>query len=254
MLTFSTDFGEKAPYVAEMKGSVYKINPNIEMVDITHKIDRHSIFEASFVMEKVKEWFPPSVHVCVVDPGVGSERDAVVIRSGDDYFVGPNNGIFSLIDIDKAYKISENEVQNILDRNISRTFHGRDVFAPVGAFLELGYEIDSFCSPIQDLDDIIDINTEFKEENNVVSGKVLFIDDFGNIITNIRSHKDSSKVILYEDKERELDFVDTYSDASKEELIAVKGSQDYLEISANRGNASEILNIKSGEDIKLEFR
>ncbi len=133
MLTLTTDFGTKAPYVAEMKGSIYQINPNIDIVDVTHEVSRHNIFEASFVMNEVKKWFPTSVHVCVVDPGVGSGRNALIVKDGEQYFVGPDNGVFSLFDPDKIYEVNEKDLKKILGREISHTFHGRDVFAPVGA-------------------------------------------------------------------------------------------------------------------------
>ena len=253
MLTFTTDFGTKAPYIAEMKGSVYEINPNIDIIDVTHKVKRHNIFEASFVMHELQKWYSNSVHVCVVDPGVGSSRDAIIVKSDDQYFVGPDNGVFSFLSSDNILKIKERDLKKILGRRISNTFHGRDIFAPAGAFLEIGYDPLKFSSPKEQMNRL---DLEPKKDGNLVYGKVIFIDDFGNIITNIDPDDDFSEVLFRSEdgEDRILDFVKTYSDVEKDDLISLKGSHGFLEISANQGNASNILGVSSGENISIELR
>ena len=252
MLTLTTDFGTKAPYVAEMKGSIYQINPNIDIVDVTHEVSRHNIFEASFVMNEVKKWFPTSVHVCVVDPGVGSGRNALIVKDGEQYFVGPDNGVFSLFDPDKIYEVNEKDLKKILGREISHTFHGRDVFAPVGAFLEIGYDPNKFSSPT---DQFKKLDLKPEKDGKKIQAKVIFVDDFGNIITNIKEFDEPSEIIFKpeEGEERKLRFMKTYSDVDVSGLMSLRGSHGFLEISINQGNASKVLDVNTGDDVIVEF-
>ncbi|ALM75382.1 SAM hydrolase/SAM-dependent halogenase family protein [Thermococcus barophilus] len=253
MITLTTDFGTKGPYVGEMKGAILSINPKAMLIDITHSITRHSVLEGSFVMEQVVKYYPKdTVHIGVIDPGVGTERKALIIE-GDQFLVVPDNGLATLplkhINPTAAYEIDIKKMEAIIGRKISSTFHGRDVFGPAGALLDLGYEPSRLGKEIH-LDEIIKLDLEPKQKDGKWILKVIYIDDFGNVILNLENYERPKYV---EVEGLKIPYLDTYGQVKKGELLALPGSHDYLEIAVNQGSAAEVLGVKVGDELEVRL-
>ncbi|USG99550.1 S-adenosyl-l-methionine hydroxide adenosyltransferase family protein [Thermococcus argininiproducens] len=253
MITLTTDFGIKGPYVGEMKGAILTINPEARIIDITHSITRHSILEGSFVMEQVVKYFPPNtIHIGVIDPGVGTERRAIIVE-GDQFLVLPDNGLATLplkwIKPKAAYEINLKKIEGIIGRPISSTFHGRDVFGPAGALLDLGYEPSRLGKEI-DLERIVKLDIEPKKKDNFWILKVIYIDDFGNIILNLEDYGKPEYIKILG---KEILYLETYGKVKPGELLALPGSHDYLEIAVNQGSAAELLELRVGDEVEVEL-
>ncbi len=259
VITLTTDFGNKDPFAGTMKGVILNINPSVNVVDITHGITPHNIIEAAFVIENCFSFFPrKTIHVVVVDPGVGSSRRALIVASENYYFVGPDNGVFSRI-----YKISENPVViNITSEHYflparSSTFHGRDIFAPVAGWLSKGIEISHFGEQIQDYV-TIDMPIARRLSDNIIEGEVIYIDNFGNLITNISaieikslSNLDANKKLNFFILDREAPLKNYYSEGKENSLCSIINSFGYLEFFIYRGSASSALGINVGEKVRV---
>ncbi len=247
IITLTTDFGN-SEYVGAVKGVIYSICRDALIVDITHNIRKFDILHAYYVILSTHKYFPKgTIHVVVVDPGVGTERKAILIDTGDYIFIGPDNGIFSFIDNPKG--VYEIEVP----KHASKTFHARDVFAPVAAKIACGLDV-----KLKKLNSFKKLNLKPRIFDNKILGKVLCIDDFGNIITNIpneliKLNFNDTVEIKIKNKVFNAKYVETYGRAKKGELICLIGSGGFLEISVNQGNASKKLNVFGGEDIELKF-
>jgi len=253
LITLTTDFGLKGPYVGEMKGAILAINPEVEVIDITHSITRHSIIEGSFVMEQAVKYFPAdTIHVGVIDPGVGTGRRAIIIE-GHQFLVVPDNGIATLplkwIDAKNAYEIDLQKMEAIIGRKISSTFHGRDVFGPAGALLSLGYEPSRFGKEI-DLEKVIKLELEPKKEEDSWILSVIYIDDFGNVILNLENYEKPKYVEVLG---RRIPYIETYGKVDIGEFLALPGSHDYLEIAINQGSAADALGLKVGDKVKVKL-
>jgi S-adenosylmethionine hydrolase len=238
MISLTTDFDDY--YVGQMKGAIYKINPNATVVDITHKIKKQSIYEAAYVIATSYEYFPKNtVHVVIVDPGVGSKRDSIIIEKNDYIFVGPDNGVFSLID-GNVYRIDTNKLIQKYSKYgfkaISNTFHGRDLFAPAAAFIDLG-DRDFF----QKKELKIDLPFTKEISSNEISVSVLYVDSFGNIILNIKE-KDA-KITQLELLNNQIPVLNYYEEGKACTLMALYSSSGHLEISKYLGSANSILNL-----------
>ncbi|KCZ72780.1 hypothetical protein ANME2D_01214 [Candidatus Methanoperedens nitroreducens] len=253
VITLLSDFGDMYP--ASMKGVILSINPAASIVDISHSVPRHDVRAGAFMLMTCAGYFPSStVHIAVVDPGVGTERRPLAIRAesveaGIHYFVGPDNGLL----IPAARSIGELEAYEItntaLFRNeISSTFHGRDIFAPVGAHISGGLRIGDVGGRIFDFIDL-DFG-EAKKKDDSVEGRVIFIDSFGNIVTNIPSDIAGFQPgNILEIEGKRILFHRSYGFCEKGEPLALIGSHGYLEIAVNQGNAAALFNKKAGEEI-----
>lgn len=259
-ITFTTDFGISSNYPAQMKAVVLSIAPNTRLVDITHNITKHNIIEGAYVLQTAIPYFPKgTIHIGVVDPGVGSLRRGIVIVTKTQILIGPDNGLL----IPSAKKLAPFQAYEIKNKNfmlkkISNTFHGRDIFAPVAANILNGVLFDEIGQIIYDYIDLklehINITKKF------VTGKILYIDDFGNIITNIQTNillkylEKNKKLMVFIGKNiKKIPFVKTYSDVKKGCLLITNSSSGFLEVSANQNKASEMLNVKNGEEIKIKL-
>jgi len=243
IITLTTDIGWE--YAAEMKGVIYSINPDATIVDVTHYIESHHIKQGAFILYSIVPYFKNAVHLAVVDPGVGTERKAIAIECQNAWFVGPDNGIFwpaaSRLGIKNIYEIS-------VRRDASPVFHGRDVFAPVAALISAGKKPEmKRINEIEKLD-----FPEARQEGNKIIAEVLFIDKFGNIITNARIEKEKF-IIGIKGRKIEVRKYPSYGFAKKGEIIAVTSSSGFLEISARESNASRILNLNEGDTIEIFF-
>ncbi|AEC52010.1 hypothetical protein PNA2_1094 [Pyrococcus sp. NA2] len=255
MITLTTDFGLKGSYVGEMKVAMLRVNPGAKIVDVTHSITRHSILEGSFVMEQVVKYSPPgTVHVGVIDPGVGTERRAIIIE-GSQWLVVPDNGLATLpmkhIEPKKAWAIDLEKIKNFTGWEISSTFHGRDVFGPAGALLDKGVPPEEFAHEIP-LDSIIKLDVNPRKEGDHWVLKVIYIDDFGNVILNLEDYGRPKAVELIDFNLR-IPYLSTYGEAEEGKLLALPGSHDYLEIAVNRGSAAERLNLKVGDEVRVRL-
>lgn len=255
--TLTTDFGLKDPYAAEMKAAILGICPNTAIVDVTHEIAKFSIRMAAFVLASAAPYFPDgSVHVAVVDPGVGTQRRPIVVQTKKAFFVGPDNGVLVLA-AQKQNIESIHELANphLMLPKISNTFHGRDIFAPAAAHLLNGMKPAEFGPEISEAAEAE--RAKVKRKNDALVGEVLHVDGFGNIITNISESevaqnrvKGAVNVELASFKLK-LAFCKAYGETKPQEVLALIGSHGFLEISINQGNAAEKFKTKAGDNIKV---
>ena len=258
LITLLSDFGLKDPYVAEMKAVITGISPDARIVDITHSIDKFNLRMGAFILASTIRYFPEgTIHVAVVDPGVGTKRRAIIVQTERYFCVGPDNGLLMLAaesdGIKRVYAIVDSKF--MLPR-ISSTFHGRDVFAPVAAHLANGTPPKKFGPEIKDYDKPRFVKPALQADGEL-AGEVLHIDDFGNLITNIMS-KDLEKVgieaarpltIRLKDISLRLSFCGTYGEVPLRSTLALIGSHDFLEIAVNQGNASRKLKVRVGDAV-----
>ena len=185
IITLLTDFGTKDHYVASMKGVIFDICSSVTIVDISHEIPKYSIRTAAFILKCAYKYFPKNtIHIVIVDPGVGTGRRPIVVETTRYLFVGPDNGVLMMAALeDRIKNVYVIENPTFMRKKISYTFHGRDIFAPTAAYLACGYSVKNVGKRIEDY--VIPSFSRAKIEQNSLKGEVVHIDDFGNIITNI---------------------------------------------------------------------
>ena len=255
VITLLSDFGDVYP--ASMKGVILDINPQAIIVDISHSVPRYDVRTGAFMLMISARYFSQgTVHIAVVDPGVGTQRRAITIKAespdyGTHYFVGPDNGLL----IPAARSIGEFEVYEITNnalfrKEISDIFHGRDIFAPAGAHISNGMEIGGAGKRIYDF-----VGMDFgegKKTGDSLEGRVIFFDPFGNIVTNISSEiMDFGHGDVLEFQKKKVIFQISYGFCKESEPLMLIGSHGYLEIAINKGNAASYFNIKSGDIIVI---
>lgn len=249
VITLLTDFGNVDYFVGAVKGAVLSVNPSAVIADITHEIAPQDIEAAAFTLLASYQTFPSeTIHVAVVDPGVGSARRPIVVRAGDQFFVGPDNGIFTYIyDREPAHRVFHITSENYFRPSPSTTFHGRDIFAPVAAALSKGVKPEDLGP---------EINDPVRLTNSLTPDvlKIIHIDRFGNCITNITRDLIDPKrnPTLIINRKQIRTFSDFYSSDSSNELFAIWGSAGFLEISMNGKSAAEKLRVKRGHLISLQ--
>ena len=245
-----TDFGTRDYYAGAMKGVILSINPQAAVVDITHDIEPQNILSAAFILGACFHDFSQgTIFVTVVDPGVGSDRRAVVVESNGYRFVGPDNGIISLVVGEDAATYSlEND--HYFYMPVSSTFHGRDIFAPVAAHLSLGVAITEFGPRVDDLVLLPEIRPE-KSNSGTVTGKVIHVDRFGNLVTNITVDAVGEVFELMIADRSITELRQFYSGGEPDTPFAVAGSAGFIEISVNGGSAAELLKATQGTPITL---
>ena len=255
LVTLLTDFGWQDVYVAVMKGVIANINPQIAVIDLTHQIPPQDLIAGRFALLNAYAYFPHgTVHVAVIDPGVGSQRRGIAIQLAEGFLVGADNGLFSGI-LQKESAIAAVELSNSKywrsDRP-STTFHGRDIFAPVGAHLANGVPLKELGKEIA-IDSLVGLSLpEVTIKKNQIIGCIQYIDRFGNLITNITAQnlQPNYQVII---KQQLISWGNTYSDGKVRELIALIGSHGYLEIAVNCGNAQKKLQVTVGEIVVVRL-
>jgi S-adenosylmethionine hydrolase len=257
IITLTTDFGLKDPYAAEMKAAILGLCPNAAIVDITHGIEKFNIRMGAYVLASAAPYFPNgTIHVAVVDPGVGTRRRPILIQTQRGSFIGPDNGLLVLPAENQGIShIHEITNPRLMLPRVSSTFHGRDVFAPAAAHLANGVHPAEFGPEIRDA-----VKPEFTKvtsRKDALVGEVLHVDNFGNIITNIGEKEAArirmKKVINVELSTRKLrlKLCKAYGEAKPQEPIALIGSHNHLEIALNQSNAAAQFGIKPGDKIKL---
>ncbi len=255
IVTLTTDFGLQDHYVSVMKAVMLGIEPGIRLVDVSHQIPPQDIMAGAWVLKNAAEEFPPgTVHLVVVDPGVGTSRNPVAVEINGQYFVGPDNGLFSLIGDEynyKAYRLTN----TLYWRNEpSNTFHGRDIFAPVAAHLAGGVPIEQLGEPIEEL-----VTYRWAvpiSDKDGIQGWIIHIDRYGNLISNISSELirqsiGSSRFRIYVGNTILDELVSTFNAVPDGDPAAYIGSSDTLEIAINKGNAKEMLGVQKGAQISM---
>ena len=259
IVTLLTDFGTKDPYVSMMKGVMLSIDPCLNLIDQTHEIPPGNIKHASGFIIDTYSFFPEgTIHLAVIDPGVGTNRRPIAVKADGHLFVGPDNGLFwSVIDRFKGCKIVHLTREEFFLKDISMTFHGRDIFAPVCAHVSKGISIDRMGELITDP---IELNISRPLiQNGVLIGEIDHIDHFGNIITNILQSDIRSFIgnymfeVMVNDHTIES-FVQTYSKASPDEPSALYSSSGRLEITVKQGSCSDLLGIDPENQMDYEVR
>ena len=256
IITLTTDFGGRDPYVGIIKGVILNIFPYGKIVDITHEISPQDVLETSWVLESSFFYFPKgTIHVCIVDPGVGSNRKPLLLETKDYFFVGPDNGVFSgILEKEKDLKAFVLDKEQFwLSTNVSRTFHGRDVFSPVSAHLAKGIKTSDLGSKIEITNLVKLYENQFSKNQKSCTGVVKHIDRFGNILTNI-PHQDLPNKL--NGKIKSFSFkglLKNYSEGEPNKLYAITGSNGHLELFVNKGSAGKLTSAKVGDKIELQF-
>ncbi len=256
LITLTTDFGSADYFVAAVKGVIYSQNPSARLVDITHEIPAHDIQAAAFTLLAVHNVFPAgTIHVAVVDPGVGSSRKALVIESGRQFFVGPDNGIFSYVASDAA-AVFEITNSKYFREQVSQTFHGRDIFAPVAAALSNGINPRELGQRISEWVRLPPLQTKRLKDGRL-EGRIIHIDRFGNCVTNITRNEISdaeSGIRLLVGKKRVDLFKNFYGEESRarNKAFAIWGSAGFLEIAVENKSAAALLNVKRGNKVVVD--
>ena len=256
ILALISDFGDRDVYVSVMKGAIAQINPHIKVVDLTHKIPRQNIAAARFCLMNAYPYFPVgTVYVAVVDPGVGSQRRAIALEFPQGLLVGPDNGIFSGVlsqsPATRAVELTNSQYWRTAQP--SHTFHGRDIFAPVGAHLAAGVDLKQLGAEI-DTASLVKLDLgQCQETNTGVRGYIQYIDTFGNLISNIPGEYVLGKNWSVQVSGLTIPGYVTYSDVNVGEATALVGSHGWVEIAVNTGNASLQLQVNCQDQLEVLF-
>ncbi|WP_434731641.1 S-adenosyl-l-methionine hydroxide adenosyltransferase family protein [Thermogladius sp. KZ2Tp1] len=261
LIALLTDYGYKDPYVGILKGVIKRINPAAEIVDLTHGVERQNIREGALILKSSAKYFPPgTIFVAVVDPGVGSQRRSILVKTRNYILVGPDNGLLSLLaiedGIEEVYDIGESRYR--LER-VSGTFHGRDIFAPVAAYASLGV-------PLSELGERVDSNSiqvieipKPSVHGESVRARVIYVDVYGNVLTNVEPWLLDSlgwrmgDTLLVEagSARRECTLTRSFSLVKVGELACYISSFDYLELGVNMGDASRELGVRLDDELVI---
>jgi len=272
IITLTTDFGYDDAYVSAVKGAILSINPEANIIDISHSIEPQNILQGAFILSVAYRYFPKqTVHVTIVDPGVGGDRRGIILKTPLAIFVAPDNGILSYI-IDDLFSIEspsvseqKHDLKEIVFKKgleaaaitdprfwrhpVSPTFHGRDIFAPVAAGLSLGISPYEFGEKINSLHILPIPKPSIDPESDMV-GQILHIDRFGTLITNIKNNDLPGKDVRIEVAGRCIQGISDYY-AQREGIMAIMGSSGYLEVSLRDGSACDFLGATVGDEVRM---
>ena len=260
VVTFLSDFGISSYYIAQMKGVIFKSYPQVTCIDISHSISPQDIQAGAFILRSTVPFFPKgTIHIAVVDPGVGTQRRGIVIITNNHVLIGPDNGLLIPAAQDQGtFTVYEISNKSYISNSISSTFHGRDIFAPIAAHILQGIAFDTIGPIIHDFT-YADINEPLVSPTSI-TGEVVFIDDFGNIITNINRSLVQSKLIAgnmftitIKEKTVQIPYHQTYGFLPQGQLLLTIGSMNLVEIAINQGNAAKVLDISVRDPIRIAF-
>jgi S-adenosyl-L-methionine hydrolase (adenosine-forming) len=254
LVTLTTDFGMRDPYVAAMKGVIEASCPGVQILDLSHEIAPQDVVEGALFLASATPFFPAgAIHVAVVDPGVGTARRPIAALTRSQTYVCPDNGLLTLVarnDPILEVRVINNPV--FMRGHVSSTFHGRDVFAPAAARLASG-------RPYEDVGEVVDhivtldVPAPQWDPEGVMTAEVVHVDRFGNLLTNVsRSHLEGRHVAWVQAASCCIEGLSqTYSDVPRHAPLTLFGSFDYLELAVNQGNASEVLSIGVGDPVEI---
>lgn len=256
IITFLTDFGDEGGYPGVMKGVALSINPDCHVIDMTHQVSPQNIEEAAFLLNNCCSYFPEqSIHVVVVDPGVGRKRKPILVETDKYWFVGPDNGVFSFVFSMEGFKA----VWQITNKSyflpeVSSTFHGRDIFSPVAAHLSLGVPPEKLGKELKEFVVLKDLEPTLKA--GAIKAKVVYVDHFGNLISNVSKDLFGQfvadkpfRIAVGGKMIQKLSL--SYADGRDGEVLALFGSSRWLEISVRNGNCQRELGIRKGAEIDV---
>jgi S-adenosylmethionine hydrolase len=250
IITLLTDFGLRDHFVAAVKGVMLSLNPEATLVDISHQIPPQDIFTGAFTLGQAYSCFPAgTVHFAVVDPGVGTDRKALAVSAGGHFFVAPDNGILTYVmaahEDCTAYEITSD---HYFRKPVSATFHGRDVFAPVAAWISRGIELHKL-GPVLPSPARLQIPVLKHVREALIQGTILAVDQFGNLITNLKQDALPFPFKILAGQREIAGLRNTYGEGVPGEVIMVPGSTGYLELAVTGGSAAAALNLKAGSPI-----
>jgi S-adenosylmethionine hydrolase len=257
VVTLTTDFGTSDHFVGVLRGVIIKINPDVELVDLCHDVNSYDVFDAAFTLVQSYRYFPSdTIHLVVIDPGVGTARRPILVRTLEYKFVAPDNGVLSLVyEREEAVEVRHITADHYFLNPVSNTFHARDVFAPVVGWLSKGVEVDKFGDPITDYAKFASPKPK-QVSDNLIKGVTIKVDKFGNLITNITpqdvpqlfsDNPPPFKIVINSQEVTRLNLA--YSMGKPSEIFAIVGSSGFLEICTNRGSAAKALNVTRGAEV-----
>jgi len=255
LITLTTYFGLSDHYAGTMKGVILRICPSARIVDLCHEVSAYEITEAAFLIAQAYRFFPKkTVHVVVVDPGVGTARRPILMEAAGQYFIAPDNGVLSMIYGHEKHKIRAIANEKYFLKPVSQTFHGRDIFAPVAAHLASGVSAASMGKLIQDYLRV-DLESPVRTGKRVWTGKILKIDHFGNMITNFRPDEfpelEKRPFVMAVGTQRISRLARNYEECGPGEVFVILGSSGYLEVSSNQASAAKLLGCGTGAPVEL---
>ena len=259
IITLTTDYGTADHFVGAMKGVILNINPEAAIVDITHSVLPHDILDGALAIGQAYKYYPPrTIHVVVVDPGVGTARRPILAAAGTQYFIGPDNGVFSVVyDQSDSLHVWHIISEHYFLQPVSNTFHGRDIFAPVAGWLSKSWQTSSFGEAITDF--VRFAIPKPKVSGGTIKGTVLRTDNFGNLITNLTAADvpalaaADGKLSISVGNGRVGKMVQTFAQGAAGEAVGLIGSSGYLEISVNRGSAARTLGAGRGAEVTVQL-
>ena len=261
VISLLTDFGLQDPYVGIMKGVILSIHPEAKIVDISHQIQPQDVAQAALILQSAYRFFPDgTIHICVVDPGVGSGRSIVAVQTDRFRFLSPDNGLLGpLLSRERCESVVRVSNPDYTLKTISRTFHGRDIFAPAGAHLARGVAIENLGPPINPKDLLrLSLPEPVYTSDGTLTGTILTIDHFGNLISNITLEdidkligSQTDKLIVSLGRHAIHGLSASYSNVATHHPLAIIGSHGYLEIAVNSGNARQFFQVNHGDPVKL---
>jgi S-adenosyl-L-methionine hydrolase (adenosine-forming) len=257
IITLTSDYGTNDHLVGTVKGVILNINPDASIVDITHNVPPYDVLDGALAIGSAYRYFPPkTIHLVIVDPGVGTARRPLLVRAGTQYFIAPDNGVLSMVyDREASLSVYHLTTEHYHLRPVSRTFHGRDIFAPVAAWLSKAWQPQSMGEAVTDFKRLA--LPKPKSENGAVTGMVLRIDNFGNLLTNLTPGdfpeeilKSGTLQMRVNDREVKR-LVANFAQGEPGEPVAIIGSSGYIEIAVNKGNAARLLAAQRGASVTL---
>jgi S-adenosyl-L-methionine hydrolase (adenosine-forming) len=258
IITLTTDFGTSDHLVGSMKGVILNINPAARIVDLNHSVVPYDILDGALSLANSYKFFPPrTVHVIIVDPGVGTERRPILVTGEKHFFVAPDNGVLSMIYEREPCTVRHITAEHYFLNPISPTFHGRDIFAPTAAWLSKTYQTEAFGEAITDF--VRFTMPKAKTTGQAVKGVVLRVDAFGNLMTNLTAEDlpggalGEGAIKLAVNGKPVVKFARTFASGNPAEPIAMLGSAGYIEIAVNRGSAARTLGVNRGAEVTLDL-
>ena len=250
VITLLSDFGLRDYFVGAVKGVMLSLNPEVTCVDISHEVPPHDIFTGAFILNQTYSCFPAgTIHFAVVDPGVGTARKAIAASAAGHYFVAPDNGILSYImEANEDFIAYEITADHYFRKPVSTTFHGRDVFAPVAAWISRRIDLHQL-GPVLQSPVRLPIPAPKRVRDTMIQGAILSVDRFGNLVTNLKPGDISRSFKLLAGQREITTLRTTYGEASPGELFVIPGSAGFLEISMKGGSAAATLNMRAGMPI-----
>ena len=254
ILTLTTDFGLSDHYVGAMKGVILGICPRAQIVDISHEVSPYAISQGAFLIAEAYRAFPrDTVHVVVVDPGVGSDRRPILAKAAGQYFAAPDNGVLGMVFAREKHKVRVISNDRYFRHPVSQTFHGRDIFAPVAARIAAGVAPARIGEIVKDYVHPV-FERPRKTGEGMWAGSILAIDRFGNVVTNFYAQDFPKFAQLTIGRSKVRGLVRNYAEAPAGELVAIVGSAGYIEISVKQDSAAVKIGARAGQDCQLQLK